>query len=82
MRMPVSGEWGIFLVGCFLAACAKTPAPHLNEVNGVRGKTSKSPHALVVVCPKKEFLFLFLPPLIFCFQKGKENRNVKRIKSL
>jgi len=29
--------------------------------------------------PQKNF-FSFLPPLIFCFQKPKENHNVKRIK--
>jgi len=61
-----SSNWGVDA-----AACQRQDA-----------KTSKSPHALVVVCPKKEFLFLFLPPLIFCFQKRKENHNVKGIKSL
>ena len=29
-----------------------------------------------------QFLFLFLPPLIFCSQKQKENHNAKRIKNL
>jgi len=34
---------GVFLSGCFLAACAKTPAPHLNEVNGAGQKHQNRP---------------------------------------
>jgi len=49
---------------------------------GQDAKTSKSPPPLAGLCPQKEFLFLFFPLLIFCFQKQKEKHNVKRIKGL
>jgi hypothetical protein len=43
-------------------------------------KTSKSPPPSAGLAPKKEFLFLFLPRLIYCFQKQKKNKNANKIK--
>jgi len=75
----VGGAFPIWLLfsGLRQDAC---PAPERSEWCGA--KTSKSPPPSAGLCPQKEFLFLSLPPLIFCFQKQKRNCNVKKIKDL
>jgi len=59
--LPISGGRGIFLFRCFLAACANTPAPHLNEVNGAGQKHQNRLMPWWSFAPKKNFFFSFCP---------------------